>query len=73
MEREIETLIAAKKYEFKVMSAIPFGIIGYMKISFPEFMEILYGNVLGVGVMSICLMIYAGAYYFGQRIVNIEI
>lgn len=73
VEREIETLIAAKKYEFKVMSAIPFGIIGYMKISFPEFMEILYGNVLGVGVMSICLMIYAGAYYFGQRIVNIEI
>lgn len=73
VEREIETLIAAKKYEFKVMSAIPFGIIAYMKISFPEFMQMLYGNVLGAGVMSICLAIYAGAYYFGRKIVNIEI
>lgn len=73
VEREIETLVAAKKYEFKVMSVVPFGIIGYMKISFPEFMEMLYGNAVGIGVMSICLAIYAGAYCFGQKIVNIEI
>lgn len=73
VEREIETLIAAKKYEFKVMSAIPFGIIGYMKISFPEFMDVLYGNAVGMGVMSICLAIYLSAYYFGQKIVDIEI
>lgn len=70
---EIETMLAARKYEFKVMSAIPFGMIGYMKVSFPEFMGILYGNPLGIGVMSVCLSVYFGAYVLGERIVNIEV
>lgn len=70
---EIETMLAARKYEFKVMSAIPFGMIAYMKISFPEFMGALYGNLLGIGVMSVCLGVYFGAYMLGERIVNIEV
>lgn len=70
---EIETMLAARKYEFKVMSAIPFGMIAYMKVSFPEFMGILYGNLLGIGVMSVCLGIYFGAYMLGEKIVNIEV
>lgn len=73
MQREIDTILAARKYEFRVMSVIPFGMIAYMKISFPEFMDSLYGNPAGTGVMSVCLGIYAGAYYLGRRIVNIEI
>lgn len=70
---EIETMLAARKYEFKVMSTIPFGMIAYMKLSFPEFMGILYGNLLGIGVMSVCLGIYFGAYMLGEKIVNIEV
>ncbi len=70
---EIQTMLTARKYEFKVMSVIPFGMIAYMKASFPEFMGILYGNVLGIGVMSICLAVYSGAYLLGERIVNIEV
>ena len=73
VEREIETILAARKYEFKVMSIIPFGIIAYMRFSFPEFMDMLYGNVMGAGVMSICLAIYISAYVLGKKIVNIEI
>ncbi|MDY5986336.1 type II secretion system F family protein [Sporofaciens sp. SGI.106] len=73
VQREIGTLLAAKKYEFRVMAVVPFGIIAYMKLSFPEFMNILYGNVIGIGVMSLCLAIYIGAYYLGVRIVNIEV
>ena len=73
VQREIETILTARKYEFRVMSVIPFGIIGYMRFSFPEFMGMLYGNVLGVGVMSICLAIYIGAYCLGENIVNIEL
>ena len=73
VKQEIETMLAAKKYEFKVMCAVPFGIIAYMKLSFPEFMDILYGNILGIGVMSVCLAIYLTAYYIGERIVDIEV
>ena len=72
MQREIDTILAARKYEFRVMSFIPFGIIAYMKLSFPEFMGALYGNLAGAGVMSACLAVYLGACYLGQKIVNIE-
>lgn len=73
VRREIETILAAKKYEFKIMAVIPYAIIGYMAFSFPEFMKCLYGNVLGIGVMTICLLGYWGAYYLGRRITMIEI
>ncbi|MCI5524805.1 MAG: type II secretion system F family protein [Dorea sp.] len=73
VKREIETLLAAKKYEYKVMSIIPYAIIAYMRLSFPEFMSYLYGNVLGIGVMSVCLGIYAGAYVLGAKMVDIEV
>lgn len=73
VKREIDTLLAAKKYEFQIMSIVPYGIIGYMSLSFPEFMDELYGNIIGIGVMTICLGIYAGAYYLGVRILRIDI
>lgn len=73
VKREIDTILAAKRYEFRVMSAIPYGIIGYMSLSFPEFMDSLYGNVLGIGVMTICLGIYLCAYYLGVKLIKIEV
>lgn len=71
--RDIEAMMAAKKFEFRIMSIIPFAMICYMKISFPTFMEVLYGNLLGVIVMSICLAIYVTAFEIGKRIVEIEV
>ena len=73
VKREIDTMLAAKKYEFQIMSVVPYGIIGYMSLSFPEFMNELYGNMAGIGVMTLCLGIYAGAYYLGIRILRIDV
>ena len=73
VKREIDTVLAAKKYEFRVMAAIPYAIICYMSLSFPEFMDSLYGNIMGIGVMSACLTMYLGAYYLGARIIRIEV
>ena len=73
VKREIDTLLAAKKYEFQIMSMVPYGIIAYMSLSFSNFMEELYGNVTGIGVMTLCLGIYVGAYYLGVRILRIDV
>ncbi|MDR1018924.1 MAG: type II secretion system F family protein [Lachnospiraceae bacterium] len=73
VEREIETLIASKQFELQVMSIVPFLIIAYMKISFPGFMKVLYGNLLGVGVMTLCLVIYVAGYLIGQKIIKIDV
>lgn len=73
VEKEIQTLLASKKLEFKIMCVIPFGIILYMRLAFPEFMGVLYGNVLGAFLMSGCLGIYGAAYRIGQKLVEIEV
>lgn len=73
VKKEINTMMAAKKLEFKIMCAIPFAMICYLKVSFPSFMEVLYGNVLGVVIMTICLLIYVAAFEIGKKIVEIEV
>lgn len=73
VKREIETILASKRFEFKVMTMIPYLIIGYMSVSFPEFMNVLYGNIIGTGVMTICLFAYIGAYYLGLKIIEIDV
>lgn len=73
VRREIETIITEKKLEFRVMSAIPFAMICYMKFSFSEFMGMLYGNPVGVVIMTICFFGYITAYEIGKRIVEIEV
>ncbi len=73
VEKEIQIVIAAKKFEFKIMCFIPFFIIFYMKIAFPQFMKILYKNVIGAILMSMCLAIFIGACYAGKKITDIEV
>lgn len=73
VEREIRTILAAKRYEFRVMTVIPYLIIAYMSLSFPEFMDVLYGSWTGTGVMTICLAVYMGAYALGLKIIKIEV
>lgn len=73
VKREIDLIMAAKKLEFKVMSVVPFAMICYIKLSFPEFVDVLYGNPLGIGVMTVCLIIYVASYEIGKRIVEVEV
>ena len=73
VEREINTILSAKKMEFRIMTIIPLGMIAYLKISFPEFLDVLYGNTVGVIIMSVCLCIYVIAYEIGKRMVEIEV
>ena len=73
VKQEIETMMAAKKLEFRIMSLIPIGMISYISLTFPDFLGVMYGNLLGIVVMSVCLVIYAFAYEWGKRIVEIEV
>ena len=73
VKKEIEATVAAKKMEQVIMSMMPFGIILYMQLTSPGFLQILYGNVFGAVTMSLCLGIYFLAYWMGYRIVDIEV
>ena len=59
--------------EKEIMSKIPFGMIGYMKLTFGDFLKVLYGNPAGIIVMSICLALYFTAYIWGKKMIKIEV
>ena len=73
VEREIQTILAAKNLEFQMMCIIPLGMVLYMRFAFPEFLSVLYGGVAGIVLMSVCLIVYIAAYYLGRKMVRIEV
>ncbi len=72
-EAEIFVLLSGKKMEQKIMCVIPLLIIAYLRLEAAGFMGVLYHNVLGITVMSICLIVYVAAYFMGERIVRITV
>lgn len=73
VEREIQTLLSAKKLEFRVMCVIPLGMVLYMRMAFPEFLSVLYGGIPGIILMTVCLGVYAFAWKLGTKIIQIEV
>ncbi|MDE5782017.1 MAG: type II secretion system F family protein [Lachnospiraceae bacterium] len=73
IERDIQSIINAKKYEQTIMNIVPFIIIFYMKITSPETMAIMYKTDYGVIIMTICLAVYGAAYMLGRKITRIEV
>ena len=56
-----------------IMSLMPAGIILYLQLASPGFLDILYGNPFGICAMTVCLTVYGAAYWMGKRIVEIEV
>lgn len=73
VEREIQTMLAAKRLEFRLMCVIPLGMVFYMRLAFPEFLSVLYGSTMGVVMMTICLGVYIFAYQMGKKMIRIEV
>ena len=73
LSQEIEAAIAEKQFELKAMMVMPAGILAYMKLSSPAFLEPVYHNAFGVAVMSGCIAAYLGSAYLGKKIVDIKV
>ena len=73
VKREIDVLLANKRLEQKIMNIIPMFIILYIRITSREYFNILYHNMFGITVMTICLSIYLIAYCLGRKIVDVEV
>lgn len=56
-DKEIATMIAAKKLEGKIMQVMPFLIVAYMKLTSRQQFAILYKGVLGKAFMAACLLV----------------
>jgi len=71
--KEIEVLLAGKKLEQNIMNVLPLFIIAFLQISSGGYMDVLYGNPLGVLCMSVCMLGYVIAICIANRILNIQV
>ena len=72
VKREIQTMVAGKKMEGKIMNMIPLGIILYFWLSSPEFLDCLY-QPSGRVVMTVLLFVYLLAYWWSGKISDIQV
>ena len=71
--REIDTFLAAKIYEQRIMMVMPAGVLLYIRLGSGEFIADLYHNLAGICVMTGCLLVYLGACVLGRRMVQFKI
>ena len=70
---EIAVLISSKRLEQNIMTMIPVGIILYIDLTSGGLLDPLYGNLTGIVIMSICLVIYGAAILLGRKLIRIEV
>lgn len=70
---EIQTCLSAKKLEQNIMSMVPCLILLYVQVMSPGFLDVMYHNMAGIIIMTICLLLYGSAWYWGRKIVSIEV
>lgn len=71
--REIDTCLASKRLEQNIMSLVPCLILVYVQMVSPGFLDGMYHNAAGILIMSVCLGVYVLAWFWGRKIVNIEV
>lgn len=67
-KEEILTQTAGRRMEQNIMNVMPFGILIYVGISNRGYFDMLYHNVSGVMIMSVCLAAYLAACYLAEVI-----
>lgn len=73
VQREMETVIAQKKLEANIMSVVPLGMIAYMWLASPRFLDPLYHNLFGISVMTVILVAFLAAYALMKKITDITL
>lgn len=73
VKKEIQVLFAAKRMEQNIMNLVPVAIIGYVRITTPDYFDTVYHTVFGNLFMSICLIVYVLAFFLSRKIMDIEV
>lgn len=73
IEKELEVLIAQKKFELLILLTFVPLIILYLKSVSADFSSTMYDTIIGKIVMAVCLSLYIISGILGKRIVDIRV
>jgi tight adherence protein B len=72
-EQEITVAVASRKLEQKVMNVVPLFILAFLRVSSGDYLNVMYGNLFGILVMTGCLLTYAASVFISDRILSIYV
>ncbi len=70
LRRDLNVVIAAKRGEFNIMCAIPYGILLYLKLLAPEMSAPLYHSSFGIAFMTVILVLCSLCCFLGRRVIG---
>ena len=73
MREEMYTLLGERIFEMKIMCIMPFMIAGYIGLTNPGYFDVLYHNLKGIILMSVCLTVYVLAYGWSYKLLQVKI
>lgn len=72
VEQEIETIVTGSKTEQKIMTAMPIGLVGVIKMMSPEFAA-NFVTLTGIIATTVAVILFVLAYYIGKIMLDIKI
>lgn len=72
INRDMRIAISSKRFEMNIMKCIPPGVIVYQRLFSAEVKGILYGNIFGIGFMTVLLGIYVLLCVWSERITTLK-
>ena len=71
LSEEIRTLLSGKRYEGKIMKAMPVLVLWMMRLTSPGFLQPMYENLFGNVIMTGCAVLYGAAWIWEERIFRV--
>ncbi len=73
VKEEIDTLLASRKFEQKVLTCMPVLLILFLSLSTGDYMYPVFHDLRGRFVMTIALALIIIAYFISKRVMNIKV
>lgn len=72
VEMEIQTVVAASSNEQMIMTVLPIGLVGVIKMMSPEFAA-NFVTPTGIAATTVAVVMFVAAYFVGRKILAIKI
>lgn len=69
---EIDVLLSGKIFEKNIMLLMPFGILLYMQLTNPGYLDFFYTSLAGHLLMTVILFVVLFCFFWTEKIMNIE-
>ena len=70
LEEEVQTLLASRRLEQKVMNLTPFLLVLYLQITTPGYFDMFFQDITGRVMMTGFLVWYMAAYWLSEHIMR---